>query len=62
MNRFLVIMIGSFVYTMNAAVGLYLTTTTLFSVVQYGYQYRALLKAEWMIWIGRGKRGIVIDK
>ena len=62
MNRFLVIMIGSFVYTMNAAVGLYITTTTLFSVVQYGYQYRALLKAEWILWIGKGKKGIVINK
>jgi membrane protein insertase Oxa1/YidC/SpoIIIJ len=62
MNIFLVVMIGSFVYTMNAAVGLYIVTTTIFSVVQYGYQYRALLKAEWKIRIGRGKRGVVINK
>ncbi|MCX6822658.1 MAG: YidC/Oxa1 family membrane protein insertase [candidate division SR1 bacterium] len=38
MNIFLVFMIASFVYTMNAAVGLYIVTTTLFSVVQYGWQ------------------------
>lgn len=62
MNIFLVFMIGSFVYTMKAAVGLYIVTTTLFSVVQYGYQYRVLLKTEWKIWIGGGKKGIVVNK
>jgi YidC/Oxa1 family membrane protein insertase len=61
MNIFLVVMIGYFVYSLNAAVGLYIVTTTIFSVVQYGYQYRALLKAKWMEWTSRGK-GIVVNK
>lgn len=34
MNYFLVFMIGSFVYSMQAGVGLYIVTTTIFSVVQ----------------------------
>jgi membrane protein insertase Oxa1/YidC/SpoIIIJ len=50
MNYFLVGMIALVVWQMSAAVGLYLVTTTLFSVWQYGYQYRALLKAKWMEW------------
>lgn len=53
MNIFLVFMIGSFVYTMNAAVGLYIVTTTLFSVVQYGWQYRAILKAKRVEWTSK---------
>jgi membrane protein insertase Oxa1/YidC/SpoIIIJ len=61
MNIFLVFMIASFVYTMNAAVGLYLVTTTLFSVVQYGWQYREILKIERKGWISKGKKGVVIN-
>ncbi len=48
MNYFLVIMIASFVYTMQTGVGLYLVTTTMFSVGQYARQYRALLKVKWI--------------
>ena len=48
MNIFMVIMIGSFVYNMNAWVWLYIVTTTLFSVVQYTIQYKALLRAKWI--------------
>jgi len=48
MNIFMVFMIGSFVYSMNAWVWLYIVTTTLFSVVQYSIQYRALLKIKRM--------------
>ncbi len=59
MNVFLVVMIGSFVYTLNAAVGLYIVTTTLFSVCQYGYQYRAILYAKWKEWTSKGK-GVVL--
>lgn len=46
MNIFMVFMMGSFVYTMNAWVGLYIVTTTLFSVAQYSIQYKALIKAK----------------
>lgn len=48
MNIFMVFMMWSFVYTMNAWVGLYIVTTTLFSVAQYSIQYRALIKAKWI--------------
>jgi len=60
MNIFLVFMIGSFVYTMQTWVGLYITTTTIFSVFQYGRQYRALLRAEWLARTSKGK-GVVIN-
>jgi membrane protein insertase Oxa1/YidC/SpoIIIJ len=61
MNIFLVFMIGSFVYTMQTWVGLYIVTTTIFSVVQYARQYRVLLKAERLAWTSRGK-WVVINK
>lgn len=48
MNIFLVFMIGSIVYKMEAAIGLYLCTTTLFSVVQYSIQYKSILYAKWL--------------
>ncbi len=60
MNIFLVFMIGSFVYSMQAWVGLYMVTTTAFSVAQYSWQYRALLKAKWLERTSKGK-GIVIN-
>lgn len=59
MNIFLVFMIGSVVYQMNAGIGLYIVTTTIFSVVQYAIQYRALLKAKWLEWTSKGK-GVVV--
>lgn len=59
MNIFMVIMIWSFVWSMNAGVWLYIVTTTLFSVCQYAYQYRALLKIKRLEFINKGQ-GIVI--
>lgn len=59
MNYFLVIMIGSFVYSMQTGVGLYIVTTTIFSVAQYSRQYKALLKAKWGERINRGQ-GVVV--
>ena len=60
MNIFMVFMIGSFVYTMQTGVGLYIVTTTIFSIAQYARQYRALLKVKWIEWTHKGK-GIVIN-
>ncbi|MDR0369017.1 MAG: YidC/Oxa1 family membrane protein insertase [Candidatus Peribacteria bacterium] len=40
------VMMGALVYTLNSAIGVYIVTTSLFSVVQYGYQYRALIKVK----------------
>jgi membrane protein insertase Oxa1/YidC/SpoIIIJ len=53
-------MIGSFVYTMQSGVGLYMVTTTIFSVGQYARQYRALLKVKYIERTSKGK-GIVIN-
>ena len=46
MTIFMVFMIWTFVYNTYAVIGIYITTTTLFSVIQYGIQYRSLLKAK----------------
>lgn len=48
MNIFFVFMMAMFVWSMPAAIGLYIVTTTLFGVAQMAYQYRALLKAKFL--------------
>lgn len=62
MNIFLVFMIGSFVYSMQTGVGLYIVTTTIFSVAQYSRQYRALLKVKWAERTSRGKWVVINNK
>ncbi len=59
MNIFLVFMISFFVYTMQTGIGLYIVTTTIFSVAQYSRQYRALIKVKWIERTSRGK-GVVV--
>jgi len=59
MNIFMVFMIGSFVYGTQTWIGLYITTTSIFSVAQYSIQYRALLKAKWLEWRSKGQNIIV---
>jgi len=49
MNTFMVVMMMVFVYTMPAGIGLYIVTTTLFTVLQFAYQYRELLKIKWKL-------------
>jgi YidC/Oxa1 family membrane protein insertase len=46
MNVFLVVVMGSFVWSTAGAIGLYILTTSLFSVVQYAIQYKVLLIAK----------------
>jgi membrane protein insertase Oxa1/YidC/SpoIIIJ len=46
MNIFMMFMIWSFVYTMQSALWLYIAVTSIFSVVQYAIQYKALLLAK----------------
>ena len=46
MNIFMVVMMASFVYTMPAWIGIYIITSTLFTVVQYSIQYRELIKVK----------------
>ncbi|MFZ2151060.1 MAG: YidC/Oxa1 family membrane protein insertase [Candidatus Absconditicoccaceae bacterium] len=60
MNIFMTIIMGSFVYQTQSAVGLYIVTTTLFSTVQYLIQYKALLLVKRSEFKNKGK-GIVIN-
>jgi len=50
MNIFMVVMMMTFVYAMPAWIGLYIVTTTLFTVVQFLVQYREIIKAKYLIW------------
>ena len=52
MNIIFVVMMGAFVRSMPAAIGLYIITTTLFWVIQYTVQYRPVLKAKYLAWRG----------
>jgi YidC/Oxa1 family membrane protein insertase len=40
------LMMGALVYSLNSAIGIYLVTTSLFSILQYCRQYRALIKVK----------------
>lgn len=53
MNIFLVVIMASFVYGTAGAIGLYITVTSLFSVVQYAIQYRVLLLAKARMMLGK---------
>lgn len=47
MNIFMAFMMGSFIYGTPSGVGLYLLTTTLFTIVQYMIQNWQLIKIKW---------------
>ena len=47
MNIMMTVMMASVVWSIQSWVGLYLATTSLFSIIQYLIQYRVLLKAKW---------------
>lgn len=53
MNIFMVAIMWSFVYQVQAWVWLYIVTTTLFGVVQLGWQYREVLKVKFNILTNR---------
>jgi YidC/Oxa1 family membrane protein insertase len=46
MTIFMVFIMWTFVYSTYAAIGIYIVTTTLFSVLQYTIQYKSLLKVK----------------
>lgn len=46
MSIMMAVMMGLLVYSLNSAIGLYLVTTSLFSISQTAWKYRALLKAK----------------
>lgn len=60
MNVMMTVMMASIVWSFEAGIGLYLATTSLFSVVQYLVQYRVLLKAKWNMIFHKNKP-IVIE-
>lgn len=55
MNIFMMVIIWSFVYQTQAAVWIYMVTTTLFSAIQYIIQYKALLLAKWIEFKNKNK-------
>ena len=48
MNTFMAIMLATFVYSTKTGVGLYIFTTTIFSISQFAIQYRGVLKAKFL--------------
>ena len=62
MNIMMTIMMASVVWSIQSWVGLYLATTSLFSVVQYLIQYRVLLKAKWNLLFNKNKPVVVESK
>jgi YidC/Oxa1 family membrane protein insertase len=53
------LMMGALVYSLNSAIGIYLVTTSLFSIAQYSRQYRALIKVKFNEWFHKGKPTII---
>lgn len=47
MSIMMAVMMGVLVFSLNSAIGLYLVTTSLFSICQTARKYRALLRAKW---------------
>lgn len=60
MNIMMTVMMASIVWSFQSGIGLYLATTSLFSVIQYAIQYRVLLKAKWNM-IFHKNRPVVIQ-
>jgi len=50
MNIFMIWMMMMFVFTMPTGIGLYILTSTSFTIVQYSIQYKELIKVKYMIW------------
>jgi len=53
------LMMGALVYSLNSAIGMYLVTTSLFSVAQYSRQYRALIKVKLNEFLHKDKPTII---
>lgn len=62
MNIMMTVMMASVVWSIQSWVGLYLATTSLFSIIQYLIQYRVLLKAKWDMLFHKNKPIIVETK
>ncbi len=62
MNIFMAFMMGSFIYGTPSGVGIYLITTTLFTIVQYLIQNWQLVKIKWETRNVKNKGQIVSKK
>lgn len=62
MNIFMAIMMGSFIYGTPNGVGIYLITTTLFTIIQYMIQNWQLIKIKWETRNVKNKGQIVSHK
>jgi len=62
MNIMMTIMMASVVWSIQSWVGLYLATTSLFSIIQYLIQYRVILKAKWNLLFNKNKPIVVESK
>jgi YidC/Oxa1 family membrane protein insertase len=56
------LMMGALVFSLNSAIGIYLVTTSLFSIAQYSRQYRALIKVKLNEVFHKGKPVIINPK
>jgi membrane protein insertase Oxa1/YidC/SpoIIIJ len=56
------LMMGALVFSLNSAIGIYLATTSLFSIAQYSRQYRALIKVKFNEFFHKGKPVIINPK
>jgi membrane protein insertase Oxa1/YidC/SpoIIIJ len=62
MNIMMTLMMASVVWSIQSWVGLYLATTSLFSVTQYIIQYRVLLKAKFNMLFHKNKPIVIENK
>jgi YidC/Oxa1 family membrane protein insertase len=56
------LMMGALVFSLNSAIGMYLVTTSLFSIAQYSRQYRAIIKVKLNEFLHKGKPTIIEPK
>lgn len=61
MSVFMSVMMGIVVYTCNSAIGLYLFTTSCFSIIQYTIQYWAVIKTKWNAKFWKKNDPIIIE-
>lgn len=62
MSVMMAVMMGALVYKLNSAIGLYLVTTSLFSICQMGRKYRAILSAKFHSIFQKGKPTLIQPK
>lgn len=61
MHIFFVLMMAIFVYNVAAGIGIYVLTTTVFSVLQFVVTKRTLLWAKFRAWRSKGQNIVMSD-